>query len=204
MPSTRLNFTDSDATSILRSYSLLYSTGGPLPSALVLCLPSIILDSANHKPMAVRQELPLKLRVPFRKETLPWTLTANNLSIYSIHRRARQSQGGGEKFSTITRYILSPVSSTAVLASAKTSSATSPAPIVPQMSRELTVGGGMSGRRTSLLGFCVHTDFKPVVVSCSTKQVKSKVVTRFSVEILNRGSRNTFDLELHVEAPNKF
>ena len=164
-------FTVSEASSIPHSYSALYSSAGPLPSTFVLCLPSISLNSANLKPIAVRQELPLKLPMSSQRDTLPWTLTATNLSIYSIHRKSKHFPGYSNKVSTNVYYILSPVCSTAVLASAKTATTTSPSPKPLQISRQFTASGGMSGRKAPVLGFCVHTDFTPIVVSCSKKQV---------------------------------
>ena len=149
-----------DSASLTTNYSL-QTKQGSLPSTLVLTLPSLSLLSAGHAHMPVRCSLPVKLskkeRNISRKETLPWTLEAENLAVFSVHRNASHA----------LRYLVSPLSSTAVLASAKTSAAISPTSAV--FSWQSNSGSGT--RKVSTLGFCVHTDFTPITVGLSRRQV---------------------------------
>lgn len=125
--------------------------------------------------MPVRQSLPVKIRHrdATRRETLPWTLQAENLAVYSVHIKKSPSLNG-RGCHPVVHYLLSKVSSTAVLASARTSSVPSSPPLAsPQFLKPSSVGG----RRVSTLGFCVHTDFHPIEVSCSRKQVRISGIT---------------------------
>ena len=124
--------------------------------------------------MSVRQSLPVKIRHrdATRRETLPWTLEAENLAVYSVYVKKSWS---GEAHHPVVHYLLSKVSSTAVLASARTSSVPSSPPLVPPQFLKPSSAGG---RRVSTLGFCVHTDFQPIEVSCSRKQVGICEVTQ--------------------------
>lgn len=162
---------DIPTSDIALNYSVqsLKTTNNVFPPTLVICLPSFKLHSANHKPMSVRQSLPVKIRHrdATRRETLPWTLEAENLAVYSVHVKKSLSLSGGECH-PVVHYLLSKVSSTAVLASARTSSVPSSPPLAPPQFLKSSSAGG---RRVSTLGFCVHTDFQPIEVSCSRKQV---------------------------------
>lgn len=146
----------------------LKTTNNSFPPTLVISLPNFKLHSANHEPMSVRQSLPVKIhhRDATRRETLPWTLQAENLAVYSVHVKKRVSLNRGGCQPVV--HLLSKVSSTAVLASARTSSVPSSPPLAPPQFLKPSGGGG---RRVSTLGFCVHTDFQPIEVSCSRKQV---------------------------------
>lgn len=117
--------------------------------------------------MSVRQSLPVKIRHRdvTRRETLPWTLEAENLAVYSVYVKKSLS---GEEQHPVVHYVLSKVSFTAVLASARTSSVPSSPPLAPPQFLKLSSAGG---RRVSTLGFCVHTDCQPIEISCSRKQV---------------------------------
>lgn len=119
--------------------------------------------------MSVRQSLPVKIRHrdASRRETLPWTLEAENIAVYSVHVKKSLSLTG-EDYRPVVHYLLSKVSSTAVLASARTSSVPSSPPLAPPQFLKPSSAGG---RRVSTLGFCVHTDFQPIEVSFSRKQV---------------------------------
>ena len=168
---------NTESSEIAVNYSL-QTKAGSLPSSLVICFPSLQLLSVSHSPIAVRRSLPVKLpnKESIKKETLPWTLNAENLAAFSVHVKA--------SLVPAVRYLLSPVSSTAVLASAKTSAAVSPTLVVPQFSRQNSTAS--TGRRISTLGFCVHTDFKPITVSLSRHQVSNtgNLDLCHSVEIL--------------------
>ena len=87
--------------------------------------------------------------------------------MYSVHLKKSLSLPG-EDYHPVVHYLLSKVSSTAVLASARTSSVPSSPPLAPPQFLKPSSAGG---RRVSTLGFCVHTDFQPIEVSCSRKQV---------------------------------
>ena len=153
------------------SVQSLKTSNNSFPSTLVVCLPSFKLCSANHQPMPVRQSLPIKThhRDITRRETLPWTLHAENLAVYSVHIK-KSSTSSSSEYHPVVRYLLSKVSSTAVLASARTSSIPSSPPLPPS---QFLRPGSTGGRRVSTLGFCVHTDFQPIEVSCSRKQVST-------------------------------
>lgn len=161
---------DLSSSRIAVNYSLqaLKANNNCFPSTLVVCLPSLQLQSANHELMSVRQSLPVRHhhREMGRRETLPWTLKAENMAIYSVHLK-RNSTWTTEDFHPVVHCLLENVSSTAVLASARTSSVSSSPLAPPQFLKPNSVGG----RRVSTLGFCVHTDFQPIEVSCSRKQV---------------------------------
>lgn len=162
---------DTKSSDIALNYSIqaLKTTNNCFPPTLVICLPSFKLHSANHEPMSVRQSLPVKIRhrEVTRRETLPWTLQAENLAVFSVHVKKLSTPTGSE-YQPVARYLLSKVSSTAVLASARTSSVPSSPPLPPSQFLKPASAGG---RRVSTLGFCVHTDFQPIEVSCSRKQV---------------------------------
>lgn len=137
------------------------------PCTLVLCLPSLELNSSHHKKVSFRPKLPVNLQKHstkdhLKKDTLPWTLHANNMAVYSIHGTQKDS----------IYYMISPVSCTAVLASAQTSSVTSPVKSSLHHSMPRTHKTGSESHRVPTLGFCVHIDFTPVVVSSSRKQVR--------------------------------
>ena len=158
---------DIKSSDIALNYSVqsLKTTNNCFPPTLAICLPSFKLHSANHEPMSVRQSLPVKIRHRdiTRRETLPWTLQAENMAVYSVHVK-KNSSSISEEFHPVVHNLLSKVSSTAVLASARTSSVPSSPPLAPpQFLKPSTTGG----RRVSTLGFCVHTDFQPIEVSCS-------------------------------------
>ncbi len=157
---------------IALNYSVqsLKTTNNSFPPTLVISLPNVKLHSANHEPMSVRQSLPVKIRHrdATRRETLPWTLQAENLAVYSVHVKRSLPLNGGECH-PVVHYLLSKVSSTAVLASARTSSVPSSPPLAPPQFLKPSSAGG---RRVATLGFCVHTDFQPIEVSCSRKQVR--------------------------------
>jgi hypothetical protein len=72
--------------------------------------------------------------------------------------------------SPVYHYLVSPVSSTAVLASAKTTTTTL-SPLHHSGSRVHRGTSRTESHRSPTLGFCVHIDFEPVVVSSSRKQV---------------------------------
>jgi len=172
---------DPSSSRIAVDYSLqaLKANSNCFPSTLVVCLPSLQLQSANHEPMSVRQSLPVRHhhREMTRRETLPWTLKAENMAVYSVHLK-RNSAWTAEDFHPVVHCLLENVSSTAVLASARTSSLPSSPPLVsPQFLKPTSIGG----RRVSTLGFCVHTDFQPIEVSCSGKQVNN---SQFSAHYL--------------------
>ena len=162
---------DIPTNDIALNYSVqsLKITNNSFPPTLVICLPSFKLHSANLEPMSVRQSLPVKIRHrdASRRETLPWTLEAENIAVYSVHVKKSLSLTG-EDYRPIVHYLLSKVSSTAVLASARTSSVPSSPPLAPPQFLKPSSAGG---RRVSTLGFCVHTDFQPIEVSFSRKQV---------------------------------
>lgn len=162
---------DIKSSDIALNYSMqsLKTTNNSFPPTLVVCLPSFKLDSANHEPMPVRQSLPVKIRHRdiTRRETLPWTLQAENLAVYSVQAKKCPLSSGSEHH-PVVHYLLSKVSSTAVLASARTSSVPNSPPLAPS---QFLKPGSAGGRRVSTLGFCVHTDFQPIEVSCSRKQV---------------------------------
>ena len=167
----------------------LKETNNCFPSTLVCCLPSLALFSANHVPVPVRQSLPVSVNHGDlgKRETLPWTLDARNLAVYSVHIR-KTSSAVSENSIPVVHYLVSKVSSTAVLASARTSSTpTSPSLPPAQISKQ----SGIAGRRISTLGFCVHTDFQPIEVSCSRKQV---IV--INLHLLLRDSRNAQERDL--------
>ena len=166
---------DIKSSDIALNYSIqsLKTTNNSFPPTLVICLPNFKLHSANHEPMSVRQALPVKIRHRdiARRETLPWTLQAENLAVYSVHIKKCSSFSG--EYHPVVHYLLSKVSSTAVLASARTSSVPSSPPLAPSQFLKPSSAGG---RRVSTLGFCVHTDFQPIEVSCSRKQVCDYIV----------------------------
>lgn len=163
---------DLSSSRIAVNYSLqaFKANSNCFPSTLVVCLPSVQLQSANHEPMSVRQSLPVRHyhREMARRETLPWTLKAEKMAVYSVHVK-RNSAWTTEDFHPVVHCLLENVSSTAVLASARTSSVPSSSLAPPQFLKPNSVGG----RRVSTLGFCVHTDFQPIEVSCSRKQVNN-------------------------------
>ncbi|XP_068695500.1 intermembrane lipid transfer protein VPS13B-like isoform X2 [Montipora foliosa] len=159
------------SSDIALNYSVqsLKKSNNSFPPTLVVCFPSFKLHSANHEPMSVRQSLPVNTchRDMTRRETLPWTLQAENLAVYSVHAKNSSSLTSGDHL-PVVRYVLSTVSCTAVLASARTSSG----PGSPHFSpTQLFKPGSTGGRRFSTLGFCVHTDLQPVEISCSRKQL---------------------------------
>lgn len=162
-------FETNDIASTFSTQSL-KTTNNSFPPTLVICLPSFKLLSANHEPMSVRQSLPVKRhhKDAIRRETLPWTLEAENLAVYSVFVK-KSSSLNGEDLQPVVHYLLSKVSSTAVLASARTSSVPSSSPLAPL---QFLKPSNASGRRVSMLGFCVHTDFQPIEVSCCGKQVR--------------------------------
>ena len=165
------------SSDIALNYSVqsLKTTNNSFPPTLVVCLPSFKLRSANHEPLPVRQSLPVKTRHRdiTRRETLPWTLHAENLAVYSVHIKNCSTSSSSE-YRPVVRYLLSKVSSTAVLASARTLSIPSSPPLAPS---QFFRPGSTRGRRVSTLGFCVHTDFQPIEVSCSRKQVSNSIAT---------------------------
>ena len=120
--------------------------------------------------MSVRQSLPVKThhKDATRRETLPWTLEAENLAVYSVYVKKIPSVNGRD-YQPVVHYLLSKVSCTAVLASARTSSVPSSPTLAPL---QFLKPSGAVGRRVSTLGFCVHTDFQPIEVSCCGKQVR--------------------------------
>ncbi|KAK3753814.1 hypothetical protein QZH41_018464 [Actinostola sp. cb2023] len=141
------------------------------PSTLVLCLPSLELYSTNHRRLSFRPKLPLHLQRQTAKDkgdTLPWTLNAKDMAVYSVH--AQSNHTDPENLDSIY-YIISPVSCTAVLASAQTSSVTSPVTSSLHHSVPHVHKGESESHRVPTLGFCVHSDFTPVVVSSSRKQI---------------------------------
>ena len=171
------------SSDIALNYSVqsLKKSSNSFPPTLVICFPSFKLHSANHEPMSVRQSLPVNTRHRdmTRRETLPWTLQAENLAVYSVHAKNTSSLTSGDHL-PVVRYVLSTVSCTAVLASARTSSG----PGSPHFSpTQLFKHGSTGGRRFSTLGFCVHTDLQPVEISCSRKQVLEMSLAFFKQEI---------------------
>ena len=165
MPEKHINHSVKSSGIVLNySTQSLGTMSNTFPATLVICLPSIQLHSANREPMSVRQSLPVKIRrrEMTRRETLPWTLQIENLAVYSVHAKS-----GGDNL-PVARYLLSTVSSTAVLASARTSSGPGSPHLAPS---QLFKSGSVGTRRVSTLGFCVHTDFRPIEISCSRKQV---------------------------------
>ena len=183
---------DISTSDIALNYSVqsLKTTNNSFPPTLVICLPSFKLHSANHEAMSVRQSLPVKIRHrdATRRETLPWALEAENLAVYSVYVKKSLS---GEAHHPVVHYLLSKVSSTAVLASARTSSVPSSPPLVsPQFLKPSSAGG----RRVSTLGFCVHTDFQPIEVSCSRKQVGICEVTQDNFTVITVYSNLSFQI----------
>lgn len=144
--------------------------------------------------MSVRQSLPVKIRHrdATRRETLPWTLEAENLAVYSVYVKE-----SGEEHHPVVHYLLSKVSSTAVLASARTSSVPSSPPLAPPQFLKPSSAGS---RRVSTLGFCVHTDFQPIEVSCSRKQVGICEVTLDNFTVITVHSSLPFQITTDVKS----
>lgn len=169
-------FPDLQALSIPHNFSLQHQqpndTNTAFPSVLVLCLPALELYSSNHSKVSYRPKLPVQLhrqnsKDPGKRDTLPWTLNATNMSIYTIHGSHTNSDTEG------IYYMISPVSCTALLASAQTSSVTSPGTSSLHHSVHRSHKVGSENNKFPTLGFCVHTDFTAVVISSSRKQVSS-------------------------------
>lgn len=88
------------------------------------------------------------------------------MAVYTVHGDLNHQN---TENSDVVYYMISPVSCTAVLASAQTSIVTSPSSLHVQRSHK----AAGENRRVPTLGFCVHSDFTPVVVSSSRKQVSN-------------------------------
>jgi hypothetical protein len=122
-------------------------------SGLVLSLPTLKIRSSGHQDLAICHDIlrhPLTLPPRDQPETLPWILTAEHASVFTVRM-------GGDRKDIEVYFVLSPMCCRAMLASAKTSHS-----------------GNVSGQneaQKATLDFVLHTDFNPLTMNCSKKQV---------------------------------
>ena len=122
-------------------------------SGLVLTLPTLKIRSSGHQDLAICHDIlrhPLTLPPHDQSETLPWILTADHTSVFTVWI-------GGDKKGIEVYFVLNPMCCRAMLASAKTSHS-----------------GNVSNQKEAqkaTLDFALHTDFNPLTMNCSKKQV---------------------------------
>lgn len=89
------------------------------PPSLILCLPKISVKSSNQNERLLEQDIPILSTQKRRKiETLPWTITSENLSLYTLFPNMDQLSVDGKVEWT---YLCKPVSWNLFLASANPS-----------------------------------------------------------------------------------
>ena len=129
-----------------------HSTSDPI-SGLVLSLPTLKIRSSGHQDLAICHDIlrhPLTLPPRDQPETLPWILTADHASVFTVWR-------GGDKKDIEVYFVLNPMCCRAMLASAKTSHSGNVA--------------SHTEAQKATLDFVLHTDFNPLTMNCSKKQV---------------------------------
>lgn len=122
-------------------------------SGFVLTLPNVKIRSSGHQDLPICHDIlrrPLILPPRDQLETFPWILIADHVSVFTVWM-------GGDKRDIDVNFVLSPMCGRAMLASAKTSNSSDLA--------------SQNETRTATLDFVLHTDFNPLTMNCSKKQV---------------------------------
>lgn len=120
-------------------------------SGVVLSLPTLKIRSSDHQDLAICHDIlrhPLTLPPRNESETLPWILIADHASVFTVRI-------GGNKKDNEVYFVLNPMCCRAMLASAKTSHS----------------GNVTQSETKATLDFVLHTDFNPLTINCSKKQV---------------------------------
>lgn len=123
-------------------------------AGIVLSLPALKIRSSDHPDIAICHDIlrhPLSLPPRDEPETLPWTLAADNMSMFTVLRNKDEQ-------TLDIDFLLNPMSCRAMLASAKTS-------------RLQSGTKGLNDELKATLDFVVHTDFDSIRVNCSKEQV---------------------------------
>lgn len=132
------------------------STLEPL-SGLVLSLPLLKIRTSGNQDLAICYDIlrhPLTLPPRDQPETLPWTLTADHASVFTVWI-------GGDRNDVEVYFLINPTCCRAMLASAKTSH---PGNTIDQ-----------NKAHKATLDFVLHTDFNPLTINCSKKQVSFSI-----------------------------
>lgn len=122
-------------------------------SALVLCLPALEIRSSGHQDLAICHDIlrhPLTLPPRDQPETLPWILTADHASVFTVWI-------GGDRKNVEVYFVVNPMCCRAMLASAKTSHSENEA--------------RHSTEQKATMDFVLHTDCNSLTINCSKKQV---------------------------------